>query len=100
MVSVSHKPLRAAVFLLLAVLAPFACTTLYLAITQGRAVHSDAIHQTLLVLIAGSCIPFVCWLPFTLLVRVILSVLLAVMLYIIAEGYGIWAACALFHSCM
>jgi hypothetical protein len=88
------------VFLLLAVLAPFVCTTLYLAIMQGRAVHSDAIHQTLLVLIACSCIPFVCWLPFTLLVRMVLAVFLAVMLYIIAEGYGIWAACVLFHSCM
>ncbi len=100
MVTTSSKLVRAAELLLLAVLAPFALTTLYLAITEGSAVHSRVIHESLLVLIACSCIPFLCWLPFTLLARVILAVSLALVLYFVADGYGIWAACALFHSCM
>jgi hypothetical protein len=100
MVAAMSKPVRAAVLLLLAVSAPFALTTLYLTITQGATVHSHLLHQILLVLIAGSCIPFVCWLPFTLAVRVVLAVFLSLVLYVVAWGYGFWAACALFHSCI
>src|SRR5437016_14315508 len=100
MVSVPHRSSRAAVLLVLAVLAPFVFTTLYLAITQGRAVHSRVIHEILLVLIACSCLPFVYWLPFISLIRVVLAVVLALVLYVFADGYGIGAACILFHSCM
>jgi hypothetical protein len=99
MVSASNKAVRIGVLLFLAVLAPFAFTTLYLAITQGRAVHSHVMHRTLEVLIACSCIPFVLCLSFSLLTRVVLAVLFAFGLYYVADGYGFWAACALFGSC-
>jgi hypothetical protein len=100
MVSVSNKPSQAAVLLLLAVLAPFAFTTLYLAIMQGRGFYSRGVHETLLVFFTCCCIPFVYWLPFALLVRVILALVLVSVLYIGVQYYGHWAACALFHSCM
>jgi hypothetical protein len=100
MVTISPKPVRAVGLLVLAVAAPFAFTTLYVAITQGEAVHSHVLHQILLVLIAGSCIPFVCWLPFRSAVRLVLAVFLSLLLYVVAWGYGFWAACALFHSCI
>ena len=100
MVSASHRSARATVFLTLAVLTPFAFTTLYVTINQGSAAPNRVIHETLLVLIACSCLPFVYLLPFSFFIRALLGVFLACVLYVLAWCYGFWAACALFHNCI
>jgi len=99
MVSTLSKSLRICLLLSLAVVVPFALTTLYVSIMHGRAVHSHVIHRMLEVLIACSCIPFVYLLPLSVLARLAIAVVLAFVLYDVTDGYGFWLACAGFGSC-
>ena len=93
------KSLRVAALLVLSVLTPLVLITLYLAVTHGRAAGNLAVHRTLTALIPCSCVPFALGLPFDVVARIIIAVLLALVLYVFTQDYAFWAACVLFGSC-